>query len=292
MQKIVINMIDENVAHAGSFSEANLICGGGSPRHPKKVNYVWNQKVWDGISVFTDKRLHAVDQVKAPVKVAWLMEPRAYDPSAYNLIIELEDYFHLVLTHDTELLNRDPKKYAYLPADTNIIEDCSIAIHEKSKLTSFIYSQKQFLEGHKMRFSIAQFLNEKNFDVESFGHGCNPIEKKAAALKDYCFSIAVENSSADNYFTDKILDCFVTGTVPIYWGCPNVFDYFNKDGILYFTTLEELEVIMNSLSIEKYKQLEAVIAENFEKAQYYMRLDDIVLDTILSKLNIKFALES
>ena len=71
-----------------------------------------------------------------------------------------------------------------------------------------------------------------------------------------------------------------------------MFDYFNKDGILYFTTLEELEVIMNSLSIEKYKQLEAVIAENFEKAQYYMRLDDIVLDTILSKLNIKFALES
>ena len=291
MEKVTINLIDENIIHAGSFSEANLRCGGGEARHPKKVKYVWNQQVWEGISIFTDKRLHLVDQIQSPVKVAWLMEPKAYDPHAYSLVPKIEDHFHLILTHDVDLLNRNPQKYAYLPADTNIIEDSSISIHEKSRLVSFIYSQKQFLEGHKMRYSIAQFLNGKNLGVESFGHGCNPIEKKADALKDYYFSIAVENSSADNYFTDKILDCFVTGTIPIYWGCPNVFDYFNRDGILYFTTLEELDLIMADLSVEKYQRLKSAVAENFQKAKYYMRLDDIALDTIVDRLNIEFVRE-
>ena len=287
-EKVVVNLIDENIAHAGSFSEANLRCGGGEPRHPKKVKYVRNQQSFPGISIFTDKRLHLVDQVQSPAKVAWLMEPKAYDPTAYNNIISLEDSYNLILTHDIDLLKRNPEKYAYLPADTNIIEDVSIGIHEKSKLTSFIYSQKQFLEGHKMRYQIAEFLKTKDFAVDSFGHGCNPIEKKADALKDYCFSIAVENSSADNYFTDKILDCFVTGTVPVYWGCPNVFDYFNKDGILYFSSLSELDEIMKNLSYEKYEQMQPVILENFEKAKYYMRLDDIVLDTIIDRLKITF----
>ena len=82
MEKVTINLIDENIIHAGSFSEANLRCGGGEARHPKKVKYVWNQQVWEGISIFTDKRLHLVDQIQSPVKVAWLMEPKAYDPRA------------------------------------------------------------------------------------------------------------------------------------------------------------------------------------------------------------------
>ena len=291
-KKVVVNLIDQNVAHATSFSEANMWCGGGEVRHPLKVEYVRNYGEFPGITIFTDKMLQYVDHVKSPVKAAWLMEPKAYDPGAYDMVQKLENSFNIILTHDIELLNRNPEKYVYAPADTTIIESPSIKIHDKNKLTSFIYSDKQFLEGHKMRYKIAEYIKGKDYDISSYGHGCNPIEKKADALKDYCFSISVENSSADNYFSDKILDCFVTGTVPIYWGCPNVFDYFNKDGILYFNTIEELEEILNSLSIEKYKNMKSVIEENFNSALFYMRLDDIILDTIIDKLNLKFTEES
>ena len=286
--KITCNLVDENVAHAGSFTEANMICGGGELRYPLKVDYVKNLRQFAGITIFTDKTFYSASKYSSPVKVLWLMEPKAYDFRAYNNVPKFENEFNIILTHDVELLKRDPEKYVYLPADTTIIEDKSIAMHKKSKLTSFIYSKKQFLEGHKMRFEIAEYLKDKEHSIESFGHGCKPIKRKADALKDYCFSIAVENSSAENYFTDKILDCFVTGTIPIYWGCPNVFDYFNKDGILYFKTLEELETILASLTIEKYESMLEAAKENFEKAKYYMRLDDIVLDTIVDKLNIYF----
>lgn len=286
-KKIKINMLDINVAHASSFSEANLRCGGGIPRFPEKVEYVWGETDWDGISIFTDKRLSLVDRVKSKLKVAWLMEPRAYDREAYELITRLEDKFDLILTHDISLLDRKTGNYRYLPADTNIIEDASIKIHDKSKMTSFIYSNKTELPGHKVRFVVAKFLNAGNYDIESYGRGIRPIDRKADALKDYRFSIAIENSSADNYFTDKILDCFVTGVVPVYWGCPNVVQYFNPKGILFFHTLEDLGNILNRLTPEMYESMLPAIKENFEKAKYYMRLDDIVIDTIREEFNLE-----
>lgn len=287
MSKITINMLDINVAHASSFSEANLRCGGGAPRFPEKVEYVWGMQDWDGISIFTDKRLSLVDSVNSKLKVAWLMEPRAYDRIAYDKVVELENKFDLILTHDVSLLSRETGNYKYLPADTNIIEDASIGIHEKSKMTSFIYSNKTQLPGHQVRFVVAKFLNSKNHDIESYGRGCRPIERKADALKDYRFSIAIENSSAENYFTDKILDCFVTGTVPIYWGCPNVAQYFNPKGIIFFHTLEDLDNTLNRLTPQMYENMLPAIKENFEKAKYYMRLDDIVIDTIREEFNLE-----
>jgi len=35
-----------------------------------------------------------------------------------------------------------------------------------------------------------------------------------------------------HYFTEKILDCFRTRTVPIYWGCTNIREHFEADGII------------------------------------------------------------
>ena len=284
--KLKVNMLDINVSHASSHSEANSICGGGAPRLPENVEYVWGKTNWEGVSIFTDKRLHLVNSVNSKLKVAWLMEPRLYDTQAYELVTHLESSFDLILTHDESLLNRKTFNYKFLPSETNIIEDSSIKIYEKSKMTSFIYSDKTFLPGHKVRFEIANFLKSKKYSIDSYGHGCNPVKKKADALKDYMFSIAVENNNAVNYFTDKILDCFVTGVVPVYWGCPNVSSFFNKEGILHFTTIEELEYILNNLSHDLYFSMLPFVRENFEKAKLYMCLDDIVVNIIRDEFKI------
>ena len=52
-------------------------------------------------------------------------------------------------------------------------------------------------------------------------------------LFDAMFSLAVENVAQDDYFTEKLLDCFLTRTVPIYWGCPNAAAYFDPEGIVH-----------------------------------------------------------
>lgn len=54
-----------------------------------------------------------------------------------------------------------------------------------------------------------------------------PVEDKLAFQKGYKFSIAYENSSTPGYCTEKIVDAFAAGTVPIYWGDPLVKEEFN-----------------------------------------------------------------
>tara|TARA_Y100000592_G_C5474605_1_gene321516 strand:- start:208 stop:387 length:180 start_codon:yes stop_codon:yes gene_type:complete len=59
-------------------------------------------------------------------------------------------------------------------------------------------------------------MAEKAF-VEKYGSGAgNPIDKKEEGLTNYLFSLAIENSKIDNYFSEKLLDCFATSTIPIY----------------------------------------------------------------------------
>ena len=46
------------------------------------------------------------------------------------------------------------------------------------------------------------------------------------------FSIAFENASASGYTTEKIVDAFVSGTVPIYWGDPLIHKHFNSKAFI------------------------------------------------------------
>ncbi len=57
----------------------------------------------------------------------------------------------------------------------------------------------------------------------------NVLKSKYDGLKDYKYSLCIENSSYDNYFTEKITDCLLSWTIPIYFGCKNVDNYFPKD---------------------------------------------------------------
>ena len=54
----------------------------------------------------------------------------------------------------------------------------------------------------------------------------NPFAKHVYISK-YKFTIAFENTSYPHYFTEKILDPFLVGSIPIYWGCPQVAQMFN-----------------------------------------------------------------
>ena len=81
--------------------------------------------------------------------------------------------------------------------------------------------------------------------------------------------MAIENGEYETYFTEKLLDCFATGTIPVYLGAPDVGDHFNKDGIIDLT--EEFEV-----SEEIYYSKMDAIKENLEKAKEMEVLEDFI----------------
>ena len=99
------------------------------------------------------------------------------------------------------------------------------------------------------------------------------------------------NTNTKYYFTEKILDCFATGTVPIYWGCPNIGDYFNIKGILTFETLEDLAKIFESMADpEYYNKLLPYVKENYNNVQQYRIYEDWMFDNVYKNLIEKHAI--
>jgi len=67
-------------------------------------------------------------------------------------------------------------------------------------------------------------------------------KEKLEIIKNYKFTVAFENMRAKNYVTEKIYQPLVVGSIPIYWGAPNIDEYFNPKcfiNISKFKTFEE-----------------------------------------------------
>lgn len=155
-------------------------------------------------------------------------------------------------------------------------------LHDKSKLISFISSNKNMCPGHKFRLECMQGVKELNVDI--FGRGINPIKSKLEGLKKYYYSIAMENEIFPHYFTEKIIDCFLSGTVPIYYGGSNINQYFNTKGIITFNTKEELNNIVKNLSTSFYENNIEAIQENLKIALDIREDNDIFYNKFLKDL--------
>lgn len=286
-----INLIDKTIVGCSSIVEAAARCGTSKPdqRHAKTVEYVRNKAEWDGITLFTDKCIHEVDSVKSKVKAGIILESWVLDPNAYRAAYAFKDKYDVIFTYNPQLLSEDPDKFVFCPSDTVCIDSDSMKMHEKSKLVSMTYSNKTFLPGHAQRHEVVdKVVPSVKTEVDLFGAGTGQrLEMKSDALRDYMFSIEIENAPLPNYFTEKLLDCFVTGTVPIYWGAPNIDEFFNPEGIIRFSSLSELQSILSDLSEEQYEKMLPAVKENFDLAMKdYAYIDDYVL----SEINKRFIL--
>lgn len=100
---------------------------------------------------------------------------------------------------------------------------------QKTKLLSVIASNKRFTKGHRLRDSFVQYLKKELGDmVDVYGVGNNSIEDKWDAIAPYKYHIVIENSTYDDYWTEKLTDCFLGESYAFYYGAPNIHDYFDS----------------------------------------------------------------
>jgi hypothetical protein len=96
------------------------------------------------------------------------------------------------------------------------------------------------------------------------------------------FNVVIENVFHKNWY-NKIGDNFLTKTVPIYWGCPNISDFgYDERGIIRFKNENELLNIINSITPDLYNSMKPYIDYNFEIAKQ----DD--LETRLGEIFTQF----
>ena len=212
--------------------------------------------------------IHKASGVKR--KVAWLLEPNAIHPHMYEWIQTNNKLFDYVLTFDEDLISKG-QNYLYYPHGRcwiNNYEDL-----KKENKVSIIASSKNFTEGHQLRHKVI----DKFKDIEVFGYGYNPVENKEDSLSTYMYSITIENCRQPGYWTEKIVDCFATKTIPIFWGDDAVSDFFDPEGIIYFNSQEELGEVLEDLKVNGdaiFESKKAAVEKNFKLVETYRIPED------------------
>jgi alpha(1,3/1,4) fucosyltransferase len=84
-------------------------------------------------------------------------------------------------------------------------------------------------------------------------------DSKSETLARYKFALCFENSILKGWITEKLFDCFFAGTVPIYWGAPDITERVPANCFIdmrRFSGYQELREFLKSLSekhIQEYK---------------------------------------
>lgn len=103
---------------------------------------------------------------------------------------------------------------------------------EKPRTLSWITSNVSALPGHRRRLRFLHRIRGR-VDFDLFGRGFAPIADKWDGLAPYRYSLAVENLSAPHYWTEKVADCFLAWSMPIYYGATNLADYFPAESFVW-----------------------------------------------------------
>ena len=227
----------------------------------------------DQLVVWTDHELKNIDNYADynGIKIAWLIEPQLIIPSQYAWIVGNYHKFDYVFTHHKWLLNIDPK-FRLITFGGCWIDLPDFKVYDKSKMISIVASQKRKTEGHIMRHMFIRHCGDK---IDVYGTKYNYIKNKIDGLKDYKFSVAIENAREDAFFTEKLIDCFATGTIPIYWGCPCIGDFFNTGGMLICENQKEVEEAVNNVTPEDYTIRSEAVMENMELAKNHLEYEGI-----------------
>lgn len=265
MNKKYLNIIDSCFAHAKTsswYNESDLF----EWRRDKNSNT--NEEI-----VITD--LSAIDRVPNKKVYGWIIEPPNIEPTQYDFAKNNFHKFEKIFTYDKSLLEIS-NKFEFVPMSGCWIDVEDRKIHKKNKLLCAITSRKRMTSMHNFRHEIINKFPQ----IDSFGNGYKPIDKKIEVLKNYMFCVVVENQIMDFLFTEKIIDCLITGTIPIYYGCPSIGDFFNLDGIITFKTMNELETILTKISFDFYEERLDAIQENFFLSKNYVIPDNFIYNKI------------
>lgn len=161
------------------------------------------------------------------------------------------------------------------------VKDIDTLIANKDSLISMACSGKNVTKLHRVRRRIFDsFLFDDR--VTLFGPPISNPQNSDNMLTKFCFSIIVENHLDNHYFTEKILNCFAQGTIPVYLGSRNVDNYFDNQGIIHFSSIHDLNNILPTLTRELYNSKISSIVRNYHIAlKSFRNIEDYIVDNIV-----------
>jgi hypothetical protein len=236
------------------------------------------------VSIFVDDTPKLQEDLST-YNILVLQEPNEYF-GLHDWALSNKNLFNLILTWDDKLINQCQKAILMPFGHTWFKPNQYNTSHPKKFQTSHLCGKLLKTYGHSLRHELLARQNEiknpiKFFDVYGDRYDIENARKgKEEVFGDSMFGVAIENTSHRGYFTEKILDCFLLKTIPIYWGCSNIGDYFNKEGIIRVDNVDDMIYVINSLDENFYNSRKEAIQENWELAKNYIDYEQNVVDTI------------
>lgn len=176
--------------------------------------------------------------------------------------------------------------------DYDYLRNKKINPEYKNKICSVISSNKVDIQGQKDRIRFVELLKTHFGDkIDFFGRGFNDFEDKWDAIAPYKYHIVIENSSFDDYWSEKLADAFLGEAYPIYHGANNIYSYFDKDSLtkidIYNSgqAIKIIEEVINGNYYDKYKH--KIIESKNKILDEYNLFPTIISKVILQDVNQK-----
>jgi hypothetical protein len=254
--------------------------------------------IWNGIRftfdtveecdflVMLNNRMKIATRVTCPPENIWALMQEPYEEGFSDWMVEKHDFFSKVLTH--HIPANDPKYTASHPAipwhvNRTFDQLTTCQIPEKTKNLSWIVGEAMDLPGHIKRWSFLEFIRKMELPIDVFGRKIQYIKDKWHGLAPYKYSLAIENNSGPDCWTEKLADCFLTWTIPFYYGCTNLEDYFPKESFVRIdinNPKESLEKINSFIAEDQWRKYVPALEEArnlvLHKYQIFPHLSNLI----------------
>jgi hypothetical protein len=110
----------------------------------------------------------------------------------------------------------------------NWFENYKIEFKKLNKISLFC-SDRISTDEHKLRYKFVREI-KKYFgeNIIWYGNGVNSVSEKWEGIAPYKYHLVLENQRRNNVITEKLYDSYLGLAYPIYYGAPNVSQYFNE----------------------------------------------------------------
>jgi hypothetical protein len=232
-----------------------------------------------------------------------ILEP--FDSLKNSMIRYFRKYkncYNYILTYHQDILDNFPNSMVSVTPTTWVRD---YEPEKKEFNVSSVFGNKHLslylpgLEGYNVRWELFTRREEIKIDKMFYLSSSSPIPdinyEEHLILKDLKtpmfdsqFHIAIENTNKiKNAFSEKLIDCFHTRTIPIYYGPSNIGDFFNAKGIFIVNSVDDIINVCNGLNENTYDSLRDVIEENYNISLNYKKMEETMILNVKKVLGVK-----
>jgi len=265
------------------------------------TQYINQDNLYNSLVDFKDLDLSIFHQIPptsqeqlSKFNIIAVIEPNEYF-GLNDWIIKNQDLFDVIITWDDKILNNCNRAVFNPFGNTTFIPEQYNRKYNKKFEIAHLCGNLLKSHNHSMRHEIMARKNEFKCPInfyQTIGSKDNTYideedrrNGKQIVFSNSMFGIAIENFSHRGYFSEKILDCFLMRTIPIYCGCSNIDDFFNTEGIILSNNTDDIIHQCNNLTEEFYINKTNIIEENYQLALKYCNYEKTIINLLKHTIN-------